>query len=308
MKIYNINDIKALGYETAITVGMFDGVHVGHRQMVEHLAAMARQRNLEPVVVTFRNHPRHVLHPGEEMSLLTTFEERMEKLERCGVANVVALEFDKDTARLSACEFASQILAGQLGMKFLLLGYDNKFGSRDNDDFSQLPKLGQSLGFEIERDHPVMVDGIEVSSTKIRKALLSGNMEQASRMLGEPYSLKGEVAHGRHVGSGIGFPTANLNVATSGKLQPADGVYAMKATVRGNSYDAMGNLGGQPTYGLREKTLEVHLIGFEGFIYGEQLQVQFVKRLRDIRQFQNQEELIAQLRKDKEEVTQIMHT
>lgn len=306
MKISNINDIKALSSETAVTVGMFDGVHVGHRQMVRHLSAMAGQRNLEPVVVTFRKHPRLVLHPDDELPLLTTFDERMEKLERSGVANVVALDFDRDTAHLSACEFASRILVGQLGMRFLLLGYDNKFGSRDNDDFSHLPDLGFRLGFEIERDQPVEVDGIEVSSTKIRKALLCGDVEQAWRMLGEPYSLEGYVEHGRHVGSSIGFPTANLNVAVGGKMQPTDGVYAMKAIVGGNSYDAMGNLGGQPTYGLRNKTLEVHLIGFEGCIYGERMRVQFLKRLREVRQFRSQEELVCQLRKDKEEVLQIM--
>lgn len=308
MKIYNINDIKRLDCETAVTVGMFDGVHIGHRQMVEHLAKKASERGLKPVVLTFRNHPRNVLRQGETMPLLTTFEERMELLEMCGVEQVVAMQFDTDTAKLSACEFARFILVERLNMRMLLLGYDNKFGSRHNDDFAMLPSVGKELSFDIETDEPVLVDGVDVSSTKIRNALTIGDIEKANRMLGAPYSLTGRVVHGRHVGSGIGFPTANIEVTdsaadnhqSSAKMLPADGVYAMLLSRDGKQYAAMGNLGSQPTYGLKNRTLEVHVIDFDGDLYGEQVRVAFRKRIRDVRQFENEHQLVEQLNRDKE--------
>lgn len=307
MKIYNTNDIKRLAYDTAVTVGMFDGVHLGHRQMVSHLAGKARERGLTPIVLTFRNHPRTLLRQGDPMPLLTTFEERMELLERCGVEQVVAMEFDSDTARLSACDFARQILVGRLNMRLLLLGYDNKFGSRHNDDFAMLPTVGRELGFDIERDVPVMVDGVDVSSTKIRNALATGDIEKANRMLGAPYGMTGRVVHGRHVGSRIGFPTANIEVAavgdrrSSAKMMPADGVYAMTLTRGGSRYAAMGNLGGQPTYGLDNRLLEVHVIGFEGDLYGEEVRVDFRKKIRDVRHFESEHDLVAQLNRDMEQ-------
>ena len=299
MKIYNIKDINTLAVETAVTVGMFDGVHVGHRQMVSHLAAFARERSYEPVVVTFRNHPRAVLYPGEEMQLLTTFDERMELLESCGVGSVALLEFDDVTARLSACDFASDLLCKKLRMRFLLLGYDNKFGSRAKDDFGLLPSLGRRLGFEMVHDEPVLVDGVDVSSTKIRKALMSGDIDVANRMLGMPYFVFGKVVNGRHVGREIGFPTANVELSDKCKLLPADGVYAMRVEWDGRSYAAMGNLGSQPTYGLNDRVLEIHIIDFDGDIYNETIKVDFLKKIRDIQQFGNTEELVAQLYTDK---------
>lgn len=305
MNIYNINDITRLVFDAAITVGMFDGVHVGHRQMVKHLAEMAKARNLEPVVVTFRNHPRSVLQRGEAMPLLTTFEERMGLMESCGVECVVAMEFDEQTAHLSACEFASRILVEQLNMKMLLLGYDNKFGSRINDDFGRLPELGERLGFAIEHDQPVLVDGVDVSSTKIRKALAVGDIVLANRMLGRAYSLSGIVEHGHHNGTGLGFPTANISLEKSVKLLPADGVYALKATVDGSNYAAMANLGGQPTFGQSQRTLEVHLCDFQGDLYDRILEVSFLDRIRDIKYFDNHASLAEQLLSDREIAIQL---
>lgn len=301
MEIYNINDIKKIGDNTAVTVGMFDGVHVGHRQMVRHLASRAKERGLEPVVVTFRNHPRNVLKTCERVALLTTFEERMELLERCGVGKVVAMDFDEGTACMSACRFASQFLVEGMNMKLLLLGYDNKFGSRTNDDFHKLPDLGVAEGFEIIYDEPVRVDGIDVSSTRIRNALVAGNIGYANEMLGSPYRLSGKVVHGRHVGTTLGFPTANIDISGLGKVLPAEGVYALRAHVGNESYVAVGNFGGQPTFGQELAVMEVHLVGFEGDLYGLAIGVDFVARLRDIQRFGSQGELVEQIRKDVEE-------
>lgn len=301
MNIYNLNDISGLGCNSAVTVGMFDGVHVGHRQMVSHLADKACQQGLKPVVLTFRNHPRSVLRPTEAMPLLTTFDERMELLERCGAECVVAMQFDEQTAHLSACQFASRILVERLGMKLLLLGYDNKFGSRQDDDFHFLPELGLTLGFTIHHDQPVKVEGIEVSSTKIRKALLDGNLQLANLMLGEPYSLTGTVVKGRHVGTALGFPTANVELTETPKLLPPDGVYAMSVEMDGKPFAAMGNLGGQPTFGLSQRTLEVNIIDFDRPLYGETIHVSFLKRLRDVMCFDSEEELKSQLNRDRQE-------
>ena len=323
MEIYNINVIKNLNRHTAVTVGMFDGVHAGHRQIVRHLTENARERGLDPVVVTFSNHPRSLLRPDEQVSLLTTFDERMQLLEQCGVETVVVMAFDNETAQLSACQFASRILCSKLNMKMLLLGYDNKFGSRSNDDFNKLPELATQKGFEIIHDEPLpMTQSEYISSTKIRKALISGNIELANLMLRTPYSITGVVEHGHHIGTTLGFPTANISLTANTKLLPADGVYALRAFAEAREHDeqtfnfqlstfnfqlpAIANLGSQPTFHQGRRTLEVHLLDFEGDLYGQTLRVEFLSRLRDIKQFSSPEALAAQLAIDRDQARQII--
>ena len=344
MEIYNINVIKNLNRHTAVTVGMFDGVHAGHRQIVRHLTENARERGLDPVVVTFSNHPRSLLRPDEQVSLLTTFDERMQLLEQCGVKTVVVMAFDNETAQLSACQFASRILCSKLNMKMLLLGYDNKFGSRYNDDFNKLPELATQKGFEIIHDEPLpmvalcvpqsdfstlcvpqsanMTQSEYISSTKIRKALISGNIELANLMLRTPYSITGVVEHGHHIGTTLGFPTANISLTANTKLLPADGVYALRAFAEAREHDeqtfnfqlstfnfqlpAIANLGSQPTFHQGRRTLEVHLLDFEGDLYGQTLRVEFLSRLRDIKQFSSPEALAAQLAIDRDQARQII--
>lgn len=300
MEISNINNIKKIERKTAITVGMFDGLHIGHRQIIRHLLEMADPKDLMPVVVTFENHPRSVLHPDEPMPMLTTFDERMALLEACGVEHLVLVTFDRSTAQMSACQFAEQLLCKRLNMRQLLLGYDNLFGNRANNDFDRLPALGEEMGFAIVHDSPVCVGGVDVSSTKIRKALLAGDIENANSMLGTPYSLSGRVEHGRHVGTLLGFPTANISIDDNAKLLPADGVYALRASVGGSSYPAMANLGGQPTFGTPTRTLEVNIINFDGDLYGQVIKVDFLARMRDIQHFADTETLKQQLIADRE--------
>ena len=323
MEIYNINVIKNLNRHTAVTVGMFDGVHAGHRQIVRHLTENARERGLDPVVVTFSNHPRSLLRPDEQVSLLTTFDERMQLLEQCGVETVVVMAFDNETAQLSACQFASRILCSKLNMKMLLLGYDNKFGSRYNDDFNKLPELATQKGFEIIHDEPLpMTQSEYISSTKIRKALISGNIELANLMLRTPYSITGVVEHGHHIGTMLRFPTANISLTANTKLLPADGVYALRAFAEAREHDeqtfnfqlstfnfqlpAIANLGSQPTFHQGRRTLEVHLLDFEGDLYGQTLRVEFLSRLRDIKRFSSPEALAAQLAIDRDQARQII--
>lgn len=299
MELLNIEDINLLTPKTAVTVGMFDGLHVGHRHLVARLLEVAGSEKLKPVVVTFDRHPRQVLDPATPMALLSTFDERLALLEECGVQTVVMVHFDAEKATLSACDFARRFLCNRLNMRILLLGYDNMFGSRRNNDFDQLPTLADELGFSICRDEAVQVGGVEVSSTKIRKALQRGDLAVANAMLGAPYKVSGTVVHGRHVGTALGFPTANLLPADSAKMLPAAGVYALRASVGGRSYAAMANLGTQPTFHQDQPVLEVHLLDFEGNIYGRQLSVEFIDRIRDIRTFESPEALALQLKDDR---------
>ena len=281
------------------TIGFFDGVHLGHRYLINKVVDTARQQQLTSVAVTFARHPRQVLDPATPMALLSTFDERLALLEECGVQTVVMVHFDAEKAMLSACDFARRFLCNRLNMRILLLGYDNMFGSRCNNDFDQLPTLADELGFGICRDEAVQVGGVEVSSTKIRKALQRGDLAVANAMLGAPYKVSGTVVHGRHVGTALGFPTANLLPADSAKILPAAGVYALRASVGGRSYAAMANLGTQPTFHQNQPVLEVHLLDFEGDIYGRQLSVEFIDRIRDIRTFESPEALASQLKDDR---------
>lgn len=299
MEVVNLDDISTLGAQTMVTVGMFDGVHLGHRHLLQVLADQSASEGFAPVVVTFDRHPRLVLNPADDIALLSTLGERLALLEAFGVQQVVIVHFTPHTAALSACDFVRQILVPRLGMRRLLLGYDNSFGSRQNNDFDLLPQLAGELGFAIVRDGAVRVGGIEVSSTKIRKALKEGNIEHANALLGAPYRLTGTVVHGRHVGTAIGFPTANIVPADRHKLLPAAGVYALRASVSRQSCLAMANLGAQPTFHQSHPVTEVHLIGFEGDIYGKEVSVQFLARLREVRAFDSPDALVTQLEKDR---------
>lgn len=287
----------------AATVGMFDGVHVGHRHILATLKATAERLGLRPVVVTFDRHPREVLSSdGTPFPRLSTNKERARLIRDCGIEEIVELHFDRAMASLSACEFLEQVLAKELGAKALVLGYDNMFGNKGKNDFALLPQEAKRLEIELIEAQAIEVEGLEdcqpglrVSSTKIRKYLTDGEMEKATAMLGIPYSITGTVAQGFHIGRTLGFPTANITLPDANKLLPADGVYAVVCEGRA----AMANLGSRPTFGSDARTLEVHLIGRHEELYGQQMTVQFISRLRDIRRFASPEALAAQLESDK---------
>ena len=305
MEIIKIDKINILDRKTMVTVGMFDGVHIGHRRLIAHLLEQSERDGLSPVVVTFDRHPRQVLKPGDPLPLLSTYDERMSLLEECGVPMVALVQFDKATASLSACEFTSRYLCDKLNMNRLLLGYDNMYGSRAVDDFDKLPLLAKERGFEISCDEAVYYEGVDVSSTKIRRALSEGNMERANGMLGTPYGVTGVVVHGRHVGSTMGFPTANIMPSEHDKMLPAAGVYALRVIVEGRCFSGMANLGAQPTFNESRPVLEVHIIDFSGDLYGKTLRVEFLRRIRDIKTFASSADLAAQLAVDREEVIKI---
>jgi riboflavin kinase/FMN adenylyltransferase len=311
-----LDDISGLCPDaTVVTVGMFDGVHAGHRHILAMLAEVSARQGLRPVVVTFDCHPRQVLGGESAASFrVNTNEERTRLLAECGVEEVAVVHFDEATARLSACEFFEQVLVGRLHAQALVLGYDNQFGSRSRNDFDRLPELARSVGVEVYVDTPLKVDGVEVSSTQVRRALWQGDVRNAARLLGYPYRLWGTVVKGRQVGRTLGFPTANVCLDDRSKVVPAPGVYAVRVLGIENSkleiescctlecqrrLDGMANFGAQPTFGLEKTVFEVNIFDYDGDLYGSVLTVEFVERIRDVRRFEGVEQLVRQLEEDR---------
>lgn len=283
-----------------IAVGVFDGLHLGHQALVRRLVDEARMRTLRPVVVTFSSHPGFVLGRRNSEMWLDEEHERISLLHDMGVDEVVVMDFTPQVSDLSACEFVEKVLVPRYGMKALLLGYDTRFGSRSRDDFDQLPQLADRIGLSLVRDQAVMQGLSPISSTRIRAAITDGDMVEVESLFGRPYSLFGRVVEGRKVGRLIGFPTANVDLSQCRKLTPKEGVYAVALKCGGTQWKGMANLGSQPTFGLDRPVLEVHLFDFDGDLYGREVEVLFLKRLRDIVRFGSKEELISQLNKDKE--------
>lgn len=307
MNIYNLEHINELPFDSVVTVGMFDGVHIGHQHILSMLTAEARRRRMVPIVVTFDLHPRQVLCPDMPFFRVSTNEERYEQISACGVTDVVEIHFTPEVAGLSACEFFRDILVAKLRARSLVLGFDNMFGSKQRNDFDHLPSLAKEMGVEVLVDTAVMYQGVEVSSTQIRQALLQGDVSLASQMLGYRYRLWGEVVKGRQVGRTLGFPTANVCLQDASKALPADGVYAVRVLMPdGASRMGMANFGGQPTFGLDKPVFEVNIFDFEGDLYGSILDVEFVARLRDVCKFEGVEALVAQLNKDREGARQVL--
>ena len=285
--------------QTAIAIGVFDGLHLGHQHLLQRLCAEAAALHCTPMVVSFQRHPSCVLGRREEELWLTEEWERESLLHSMGI-EVCVLPFTPELYTLSACQFVEQYLVGRLHMRMLLLGYDSRFGSRQNDDFDRLPLLSEHLGFTLLRDEPYLHDGCVVSSTLIRQSLAQGDVAMASRLLGKDYCVYGTVEHGRADGRRIGFPTANVSLAHCRKMMPLQGVYAVRLQCDGREWKGMANWGSQPTFEGDSAILEVHLFQFEGSLYGREVSVSFTRRLRDIRKFPTLDELIAQLNIDKE--------
>lgn len=309
MTIYKIDNISELVKGTAVTVGMFDGVHRGHQHILALLRQEATRLGLTPVVVTFDLHPRQVLGGGvggvdvNQFYRVTTNEERYALLERFGIHHVLELHFTPEVAALSACQFFEQILLQRLHAKALVLGYDNMFGSKHHNDFDRLPSLAKSLGVSVAVDTAVRFRDIDISSTQVRKALKMGDVELAADFLGYNYRLWGLVVKGRQMGRQLGFPTANVCLDDTTKVMPADGVYAVRVQLENSSEIHMGmaNFGGQPTFGLDKPVFEVNIFDFDGDLYGTTLSVEFVSRLRDVQKFGSIPELVDQLCADRDD-------
>ena len=257
--------------ETALTIGVFDGVHQGHQSLIAKLNQKAAAEGLDSGVVTFQHHPRLVLKPQSRITRLTSLQERITLLERVGVKYIVPLSFTPDISQLSAREFV-ELLRRYLRVRALVIGPDFALGSGKKGDAPALTALGEELNFTVEVVPPVVLNGEAVSSTAIRNALAEGDVKKAGEFLGRHFSLKGQVSKGDSRGKTLGFPTANI-VPEQGQALPADGVYAVRVHVDDRTYHAVANIGLRPTFGSEERLLETHLLGFNGDLYGQEIEI-----------------------------------
>ncbi len=290
------------GRKLAATVGFFDGVHAGHRSLIAQLREAAAERGLASAVFTFPVHPRRVLQADYRPQLLDTFEEKLARIGETGVDYCAVLDFTPALARLTAREFIER-LAAEWGVSTLVVGYDHRFGRDRAEGFEAYVAHGRTVGMEVVRGVPYLLeDGTAVSSSRIRALLTECRVEEAARMLTVPYRLRGHVVGGQQIGRTMGFPTANLSVNEPLKVLPGDGVYAVRAWLRGMAYRGMLSIGNRPTIGDRPTAVEVHLLGFSGDVYGETIEVEFIRHLRNNRRFDSLDALREQLERDRETV------
>lgn len=300
MKIYtNLNDFKSIN-KPVLTIGTYDGVHLGHQKIINFLNSKAKQIGGESVVFTFHPHPRMVLHPNDHnLELIQTIDERIKKLDQAGIDHLIVFPFSKEFSRLSAVEFIRDILVNKIGIHTLIVGYDHQFGRNREGTMQQLEELAPLYNFNVEEISAFMKDEVKISSTKIRKSLQTGDITEANRYLGNSFELTGLVIKGDQIGNTINFPTANLKLKEDYKLIPCNGVYAVKVIHNDKAFSGMLNIGFRPTViDKGERRIEVNIFDFDKDIYGQTVTLKFVKMIRTEKTFANLEELKNQLTKD----------
>ncbi len=300
MKIWeDISNFDAIN--PVITIGSFDGVHLGHQQVLKQLNALAGGVNGESVVFTFSPHPITVLAPRQEFVLLTTIEEKIGLLKKSGIDHLVLFPFTKAFSNLNYKEFVQSILVEKLKLHTLLVGYDNAIGHDKEGNFKQVKKLSKKLGFQVEMQNEITFEEGKLSSTEIRNLLSQGKLLQASKLLGYPYLISGTVVHGHQIGNKLGFPTANV-LPSDNKFIPGMGVYAVLVSYKEQTYKGMLNIGFRPTIDETPKkpVIEVHIFDFHQDLYNQFISISVVRKLRNEFKFENVEALRAQLKKDKQ--------
>ncbi len=291
-----------------VTIGSFDGVHLGHACVIQHLKEKAANIDGESVIISFEPHPREVLYPREQkIGILTTQEEKIAILEKYGVDHLIILKFTLEFAQQSYNDFVKNILVDKLKIKGLVVGYDHRFGKDRAGNFENLQELANKYGFFLEKEVVFEEDDVNVSSTKIRNALTVGDITTVNRFLGYLYSVTGKVVYGHHLGHKIGFPTANIQVADERKLLPAIGVYAVKVIIEQEIFNGMLNIGIRPTVSNDgQVSCEVYIFDFSRDLYGKNITINFIDRIRGERKFNDIEELRAQLQKDQEKILKLL--
>ena len=294
-------------HPTVITIGTFDGVHIGHRKILKKLIKSAKSQHLKSTILTFFPHPRMVLQKDTDIKLLNTIDEKIRILDKLGLDYLIIHPFTKEFSRLSATDFVRDILVNSLMTKKIIIGYDHRFGRNRNANITDLMAFGNTLDFEVEEIPVQEVNDVSVSSTKIRKALEEGQMDIANKYLGYPYMLTGHVKKGKGLGRQIHFPTANLHIAESYKLVPKNGVYVIQSEIEGTIVSGMMNIGFNPTVSGtenlqtdRQESIEIHFFDFNQDLYDQELQIDILARIRNETKFESVEALKNQLSKDKE--------
>ena len=283
---------------TVVTIGTFDGVHLGHRKIIDRLLASAQSNDLESVVLTFFPHPRMVLQKDIGIKLINSIDERIKLLEASGLDHLIIHPFTKAFSRLTAEEFVKDILVDQLKARKVIIGYDHRFGRNRNANIEDLKAFGTQYDFEVEEISKQDVDDVAVSSTKIRKALNEGDLTKANEYLGYPFMLNGIVSRGKGLGKKFNYPTANLKIEETYKLIPAKGVYVARASINGKEVYGMMSIGTNPTVGGSDLTIETFFFDFEADLYDQHLQIELLTRIRDEKKFNSVDELIAAMQAD----------
>ncbi|TVZ52502.1 bifunctional riboflavin kinase/FAD synthetase [Dokdonia sp. Hel_I_53] len=298
MKTHNSAHTFSSTKGTVVTIGTFDGVHRGHRKIIKKLNESAHTNGWESCVLTFFPHPRMVLQKDANIKLINTIDERAQLLEELGLDHLVIHPFTLDFSRYHAETFVEEILVNSLNAKKVIIGYDHRFGRNRNANIEDLKRFGKQLGFEVEEISKQEIEDVAISSTKIRKALYSGDIKRANDFLGAPFIINGKVVHGKKIGKTIGFPTANLSVEENYKLIPAQGVYVVQSLINETPVYGMMNVGTNPTVGGKSQTIETYFFDFDEDLYGKSLQIQLLERIRDEKSFKNIEELVAAMKED----------
>lgn len=290
-----------------VTSGTFDGVHIGHRKILTRVNEIAKKNNGQSVVLTYWPHPRLVLYPEQsDLKLLNTFDEKAELLEELGIDHLIKIPFTKSFSQLSGDTFTRKVLVEKIDTKKLVIGYDHRFGKNREGSFEYLMENAHHYGFEVEEIPPQDIDDVTVSSTKIRKALAEGHVDEASNFLGTYYQLTGIVVHGDKIGRSLSFPTANVYISQSFKLIPAEGIYAVTVVVNNKEFKGMLYIGKRPTLNKDEQTIEVNIFDFNSDIYGEPIKINFIKQIRGDIKFENLQQLKGQLGRDRAEALRIL--
>ncbi|MFD1094711.1 bifunctional riboflavin kinase/FAD synthetase [Salegentibacter chungangensis] len=298
MKIHKGANAFSSDHQTAVTIGTFDGVHAGHRKIIERLVNSANANDLESAILTFFPHPRMVLQKESGIKLINTIEERTQLLESTGIDHLIIHPFTHQFSRLTAREFVRDILVNKLKAKKVIIGYDHRFGRNRTADIEDLREFGKEYDFEVEEISQQDVEEVAVSSTKIRNALLNGSVEKANRYLQTPFSLSGIVVEGRGLGKKFAYPTANLSIQEDYKLIPQNGVYVVKAEIDGKNYFGMMNIGTNPTVGGEEQSIETYFFGLDKDLYGRKLKIEMLVRIRDEKKFDSVDALKIAMKQD----------
>lgn len=309
MKVYSSIDEFASANigKTIVTTGTFDGVHLGHKKILTRINELAKNNGAESVVLTFDPHPRIIIFGEDsELNLLSTPEEKKDLLEKAGVQHLIIHPFTKELSRVSALDYVKDILIKKLHTHTLVIGHDHRFGKNREGTIKDLKEWGPIYGFGVEEIVPFQINGQTISSTKIRQALMTGDMQTANKYLGYTYPINAKVITGMQLGTDLGYPTANLEVDYKYKLIPADGIYAVYSEYNGQTYKGMMSIGHNPTVEGKGHSMEVHIFDFNENIYNKTLRVSFCKKIRDEEKFVSMADLKSQMDKDKETVLNLL--
>lgn len=292
--------------KSIVTIGTFDGVHVGHKKILKKVVAQSNKTNCDSIVLTFFPHPRMVLQQNSDIKLLNTIDEKIELIANIGIDNLIIHPFDAAFSELSPEDFVKSILVDKLNIKKIIIGYDHRFGKNRSADINDLKIYGKKYNFEVEEIAAKEISKIAISSTKIRNAIANGNITLANNYLGYNYSLTGTVVKGKQLGRTIGFPTANIHIREDYKLIPKNGVYTVKSKIDSQIVYGMMNIGTRPTVNGKSNTIEVHLLNFNEDIYELNITVQILSRIRDEQKFNGLDSLKSQLEHDKKTTLELI--